>query len=358
MKHKISKRLFTAVLAVIISLMCFTVAFAVNSGTCGANVSWSFDEENGELLISGSGTMTDYSNADYVPWRSYTDKITKITVSEGVTSIGKYAFNGCKKAEEISIPDGIETIGYGSFDNCASLKSISIPASVTKINSAPFYYCINLTEIAVAEANQKYCSDSSGILYNKDKTELIQYPCGKKDANFSLPFTVTTINLGAFAGSSYIKNIIISESVTEIDSMAFYECTSLKIITLPKNLSMIGEKAFNSCSSLSEVYFTGTSEKWNSVSVREGNENLTDATFTYETKGPENLVEEPEEDIQETTNAMQQSTTSDVNPQQKLAEKREIIPMILIGIAVLVLILFIILIRIIINKKPDKYKEK
>ena len=354
MKHKILKRIFTAFIAVIISLMCFTVAFAVNSGTCGTNVSWSFNEENGELLISGSGTMTDYSSADYVPWRSYTDKITKITVSEGVTSIGKYAFNGCKKAEEISIPAGIETIGYGSFDNCSSLKNISIPASVTKINSSPFYYCTSLVEITVAESNKKYCSDSNGILYNKDKTELIQYPCGKKEADFLLPFTVTTVNFGAFAGAPYIKNIILPESLSEIDSMAFYECTSLKIITIPKNLSMIGEKAFSNCTAISDVYFTGTQEKWNSVSIREGNDVLTSATFTYETKGPETAPTDQEENIQETTSAVQQSTTA-VYPQQKLAQKREIIPIIIIVIAILVLILFIVLIRVII-KKPDKLK--
>ena len=354
MKHKILKRIFTAFIAAIISLMCFTVAFAVNSGTCGSNVSWTFNEESKELLISGSGSMTDYSSADYVPWRSFTDQITKITVSEGVTTIGKYAFSGCKKAEEISIPDGITTIGYGAFDNCSALKSITLPASVTKINSAPFYYCTSLTNITVAEANKKYCSDSEGVLYNKEKTELIQYPCGKADVDFALPFTITTINLGAFAGASKIKNIIISESVTEIDSMAFYECSALKVVTLPKNISMIGEKAFSGCDSLSEVYFTGTQEIWNSVSVRDGNENLTDITFTYETKGPETLPEEPEEHIQESTTTAQQTTATHIYPQQQLAQKRELIPFIIIGIAVVVLILFIILIRVIFKKHPEK----
>lgn len=352
MKRKIFRRVFAVIFAVIISAMCFTAAFAVNSGDCGSDVEWSFDEATGELVISGSGTMSDYDKADDAPWYSFKDSILKITVSEGVTGIGRYAFNSCTKVSEISLPEGLKTIGYSSFDSCSSLKSISIPASVKKLNASPFFNCTALETITVEESSKYYCTDNEGVLYNKDKTELIQYPCGRKAANFIIPFTVTTINQAAFAGSEMIVNVIIPESTTTIDSMAFYGCSSLKIVTIPKSVEMIGEKAFYDCFNLAEVYYTGTEEQWSSVSIRNDNELLNNATFAYETKGPESVPENTQNDLQQTTSTTQPSTGTMITKEQ-VAEKREYIPIILIGIGVIVLILFIILIRVIVKRNPD-----
>lgn len=352
MRCKIFSKFFSVILAAVISVTLFTVAFAANSGDCGADVNWSFDEATGELTISGNDTMTDYDKAEDTPWYSFADKISKITVSDGVTSIGRYAFNGFKSLTEISLPDGLKTIGYGAFDSCTSLRSITIPSSVKKLNASPFFNCTALEAITVEDGNKYYSSDNDGVLYNADKTELVQYPCGRKFANFIVPFTVTSINQGAFAGAEKLLNVVISEPTETIDSMAFYGCTALKTVTIPKSVEMIGEKAFSKCDSLAEIYYTGTQEEWNAISLGNDNESISVATFKYETKGPDAVPENIQSEPQQTTTTSPAETESIIT-REDVVEKREIIPIILIGIAAVILVLIIILIRVIVKKKPD-----
>ena len=81
----------------------------VATGTCGSNLTWSLDTE-GKLTISGSGAMTGYSSASYVPWYRYQQKITSLVVEEGVTNIGNYAFDNYTNLKEISLPDTLTSI--------------------------------------------------------------------------------------------------------------------------------------------------------------------------------------------------------------------------------------------------------
>ena len=114
---------------------------------------------------------------------------------------------------------------------------------------------------------------------------------------------------------------------------------------------MIGEMAFSKCDNLTEIYYTGTQEEWTAISLRNDNESLTTATFNYETKGPDAVPENTQDNTQPTTPASQSANESTI-AKEKVVEKREIIPIILIGIAVMIIILFIILI-VVIKKKPD-----
>lgn len=352
MKYRTSKiiiSLFTVLMVLSVSFIC---TFAVENGTCGTSANWSFDPSIGELKISGSGPMTSYSNADNVPWRTYTDRITKITIDEGISKIGNYAFKNCTQASEIIISESVTEIGYSAFDNCKSVRQISIPSSVEKINDAPFYGCTELTAVFVDESNKIYSSDSNGVLYNKDKTHLIQYPAGNITENFSVPYTVTTIKAAAFAGNPHIRNVIIPESVNMLDYMAFYECTSLSCVTISKSVTLIGEMAFSKCDNLSEVYYTGTQTQWDSVAVRDNNAQLLKCSFNYEKSGPDILSA----DSSVTSPVADTSDTSDLEKtvKDKITNNIGIIPIILIVIAVFVIILFIILIRVIVKKHPDK----
>lgn len=356
MKSIYFRRVISVIFALLISAMCFIPVSAVSSGDCGAGVDWSFDETAGVLTISGSGAMADYNDADDTPWVTFKDKIKKITVSDGVTTIGKYAFNSCYNVTEVSLPEGITSIGFGSFDSCTSLKSITIPSTVNKLYDSPFFNCSSLEKITVSDANKSFCSDNDGVVYSKDKTELIQYPCGRQSANFSLPYTVTAINKAAFAGAEKLVNVVIPESTKTIDAMSFYGCTSLKIITVPKSIELIGEKAFSRCDNLSEVYYSGTQEDWNSITLRNNNESLTSATFSYEAKGPDSVPENTPVTTVPSTSAVQPTAVSPLTP-EKVAEKREIIPIIIIAIAVVVLALLAVLIKVIVTKKPDTKKE-
>ena len=82
-------------------------------------------------------------------------------------------------------PDGLLSIGPSAFESCGELTVVSIPSSVNSIGTATFAACNKLTAINVAEANANY-SSSDGVLYNEDKSTLIQYPAGKA----SSPYTV------------------------------------------------------------------------------------------------------------------------------------------------------------------------
>ena len=109
------------------------VASADDSGTCGANLTWTFVESTGTLTISGSGKMINYSLSSQIPWAKYKKIIKKVIIQDSVTSIGGYAFYDCSNLTSITIPNNVTSIGNYAFEGCSSLTSIIIPNSVTTI---------------------------------------------------------------------------------------------------------------------------------------------------------------------------------------------------------------------------------
>lgn len=177
----------------------------VLSGTCGAtgneaNVTWSLDLCDSTLTISGTGPMTDF---DYkgAPWYPYRQSITSITIANGVTSIGEWAFYGCTNLTSVTIPSNVTNIGGSAFYYCISLTSITIPNSVINISDFAFYHCTALSSVSIPN------------------------------------------------------------SVTSIGIMAFDSCTGLTSITIPNSITSIGEYAFYTCSSLTDIYVSWTSSE-------------------------------------------------------------------------------------------------
>ncbi len=204
----------------------------------------------------------------------YCRSLTSITIPDGVTAIGKGAFDYCTSLTSITIPDSVTSIGFGAFSDCDSLTSITIPDSVSTIGSVAFLNCTGLISIDVDRNNKNYTSEN-GVLFNKNKSCLINYPGGRKDAyiipdsvstigdhaffdcknltSITIPDSVTTIGESAFMGCFGLTSINIPDSVTTIGEYAFSDCDSLTSITIPNSVSTIGGRAFRYCTSLTSI---------------------------------------------------------------------------------------------------------
>ena len=228
------------------------------------------------LTSIGSGTFYGCSN------------LTSITIPDRVTSIGDSAFIYCSNLTAINvaeankfyssvngvlfnkdktklicyprskvdnsynIPNSVKSIGNDTFLGCNKLTSITIPNSVTSIGERVFAGCSSLTAINVAEAN-KFYSSVDGVLFNKDKTELICYPPRKVDDSYSIPNSVTSIGASAFIYCSNLTNITLPKGVTSIGDSAFCNCLSLTSITIPFGVTSIRNSTFCGCSSLTSI---------------------------------------------------------------------------------------------------------
>ena len=182
-----------------------------------------------------------------------------------VTGIGWSAFSGCTGLKSITIPSSVTEIGGYAFRGCKGLKSITIPSSVTEIGENAFRGCKGLTSITADKNNKNYTS-VNGVLFNKNKTEILAYPNAKSSSyvipssvkeigsaafydctglkSVTIPSSVKEIGIDAFSGCTGLKSVTISNGVTNIESWAFYGCTGLKSVTIPSSVAEICGSAF------------------------------------------------------------------------------------------------------------------
>lgn len=263
-----------------------------NCGTTGheSEVFWFL--VNNTLTISGTGAMADHFTT-YWPWHSYRGSITSVVISKGVSHIGEYAFKNCSITSidipasvtsiggsafnsctllttvnfaansqletigdhafhecnnigltSIAIPVSVTSIGEQAFRSCTGLTSFTIPFNVAAIGDHAFFECSNLASITV-DANNAYYASQEGVLLNKDKTTLIQYPIGKTASTYIIPTTVTSIVDQAFDGCTDLSSIIIPASVQSIGEFVFSGCSNLSSVTIyAPSLTDYGAYAF------------------------------------------------------------------------------------------------------------------
>ena len=265
------------------------------SGGCGVNgsddysVRWVLGED-GTLTISGTGAMCD----EEMPWWEFESQIKRVVIESGVTTVGSYAFSGCRNLTavelpdtltaigdyafagsgiaEITIPDGVVTIGASAFWGTAladvvipdsvttigagafwetKLVDVVIPDSVTTIGESAFRYCWEMKTLHLGsglttvedyafdrcEAAVTLSADNRALvlednaLLNAEKTRLIQYFEGPKDTDRAEAYTIPT-------------------GVEEICNGAFDCCDDLKTIVIPNTVQRIGQEAFGQCDNL------------------------------------------------------------------------------------------------------------
>jgi hypothetical protein len=184
--------------------------------------------------------------------------VTSVIIPDTVTNIGDGAFSAVDSHSGLTnvvIGNGVIIIGRGAFVFCDRLTSIRIPKNVTRIKTSAFGGCFGLKRIIVDLDNTAYCS-LDGVLFNKNRTELVQYPAGKA-GNFTIPNTVTNIADYALWNCPQLTGITIPEGVTEIKKEVFAACGRLTNVIIPASVTNIGPNAFNSCVSMRGIYFEG-----------------------------------------------------------------------------------------------------
>ena len=238
-------------------------------GTCGNGVYWSYNNTSKTLAIFGMGAMQNYEYWDV--HRFGYQEITKVVISDGVTSIGNNAFFECTALTSITIPASVTSIGVWAFRDCHALTSITIPASVTSIGGEAISLCRSLASITVAAGNTVYDSrnNCNALIETASNTLIVG------SNNTVIPNTVTNISNEAFATNSALTSITIPASVTSIGDNVFNGCESLTAVIMQSATPpTLNQWVFDSCPALTIYVPTGTAaaykaaENWTSYEER------------------------------------------------------------------------------------------
>ncbi len=301
----------------------------LDATACGDNLHWSYDAASSKLTITGSGDMW-YFEPGEAPWYDVASDITSVSLPDGLTFIGDYAFYECYGLTSVVIPEGVERIGdcaflwcdglervtfpqslirigNSAFESCGSLRDavlpdalemldgfafygsdlneVFVPASVYYIGTSAFAYCYDLLpeSFSVDPGNANYKAED-GVLFSKDGSYLHSYLCTKPDTAYTVPSGVTEIGTYALSGADSLCTVTLSEGVTAVDLGAFAWCTSLNSVTIADTVTEIAAYAFYEDSALTDVFYLGTEQTRNetlSISTN-ANDPLLDAAWHYQ----------------------------------------------------------------------------
>ena len=225
----------------------------INNMTASGTVSVSgyVEDEDGDSLIENISSALD----NLYTQKSEIEVDLDLSGLENLTRVPTLAFftNGSRGRHNlvsITLPEGVTEIGEYAFRDCG-ITSISLPKSLTEIEVNAFYDCPSLKTVTLAEGNSAFKKEGN-VLYTADGTELVMYCDKTEEAELTIPATVTKIGSFAFQGSN-VKSIAFGENsaLTELGSDVFYGCSKLASISLPDTVSKVGgECIFNECASL------------------------------------------------------------------------------------------------------------
>lgn len=259
-------KLFTLFIGLFIFTGAMNVRAEMGSGSCGANLTWVLNDD-GSLVISGTGAMNDYTGSAHAPWFANISPVTSISLPVGLTYVGNYAFFHCTQVTSIVVPEGVTALGAScfaecrslisltlpstlqtienlAFSNCESLPSLTIPASVYSISFGVLHTCDMLTNVVVEAGNTTYDSRNNCNAIIKTSTNTMIAAC----ANTVIPSSVTAIDdWYVFAGLNNLRVIDIPEGVQSLGLQSFASCWHVDSLRIPSSLTTITDESFNGC---------------------------------------------------------------------------------------------------------------
>ena len=210
-------------------------AATVASGKCGDSAAWKLDAE-GTLTISGTGRMYDYEwpadrGGTTPPWlaNKYRDSIRALRVEQGITYIGRCAFDSCGNLSDVTLPTSLRIIGQCAFNDCTALRSIQLPEGLTTIKEDAF--------------------KAAGLV------------------SITFPSTLRELRNCAFMNCEKLQSLRLPEGLTTIGVWAFYCNPNISSIYIPASVTTIGEEAFIYYNNLATVRYGGSQSQWSAVSV-------------------------------------------------------------------------------------------
>ena len=320
------KRLLSILLALCMLLSMIPMVTAADNTISGSDVSWSFDAETGKLTIEGTGPMPDFRSTGAVPWSSHKSAIKTVEIAEGITTIGRYAFNAHSALTEIRIPDSVTYIGERSFYGCSALTTLAIGNGVTEFGKLAFASCDKLTTVTlgrgITEIPQeifKTCNAIEQVFYMGSESEwesvniennnggLYDLPDSKLFCTKTLPsgsylasawtfdpmtFTLTISGEGEtedfadgdqdwFEYRKAIRTVVIENGITYVGKLSFRDHQNIHTVYIPASVTAIGDNAFALCKGLKDVYYGSSEEDWSSITKGANYTYLTGAKIHY-----------------------------------------------------------------------------
>lgn len=245
-----------------------------SEGKCGDKSEWVYHKGGKLLRIFGSDAIDGYNSEHEIsPWEDIASDAELISIADTITCIGRNSFSNFINLKEIYIGTSVNSVETGAFEKCSSLKSIRLDGVRTveswafldsgieeihigkslKNDSVGSFFAPNLKKITVDSLNDNYYSDSSGVLYKNDMTELVQYPAGSDLKKYTVSLNTYTISSNSFKDAENLEEIFLPDALSFIEETAFGGCTSLIRINIPGNVATVPEYCFTGCSSLESV---------------------------------------------------------------------------------------------------------
>ncbi len=196
---------------------------------------------------------------------TYTYNYTKITLPEGVKTIGRYAFAENKNLQEVVLPESLTDFNYCAFMNCKNLVAVNIPEGIDTLPDYLFSGCAKLDTLALPDGIKIICDNAIGITsadsqLNINLPDSIEYlgkeiftNCGAETV--TLPKNLKTMR-GTFYKMQDLKEIIFNDTLNEIGEKTFYNCPSLTQLTVPDSVTLLGNSVFQNCANLTKVYMS------------------------------------------------------------------------------------------------------